>query len=68
MQFECTSTNDAVSKSLAVKQAPYSNDAEIEDVGNNPRNISINAVYAGEDYKTWLDALGCTFQKPVLVN
>lgn len=57
VQFECTSTNDAVSKSLAVKQAPYSNDAEIEDVGNNPRNISINAVYAGEDYKTWLDAL-----------
>lgn len=57
VQFECTSTNDAVSKSLAVKQAPYSNDAEIEDVGNNPRNISINAVYSGEDYKTWLDAL-----------
>ncbi|RLL17821.1 DNA circularization N-terminal domain-containing protein, partial [Acinetobacter chengduensis] len=57
VQFECTSTNDAVSKSLAVKQAPYSNDAEIEDVGNNPRNISLNAVYAGDDYKTWLDAL-----------
>ena len=57
VQFECTSTNDAVSKSLAVKQAPYSNNAEIEDVGNNPRNISLNAVYAGDDYKTWLDAL-----------
>ncbi|CAM4094739.1 DNA circularization protein [Acinetobacter pragensis] len=57
VQFECTSTNDAVSKSLAVKQAPYSNEAEIEDVGNNPRNISINAVYAGDDYKTWVDAL-----------
>lgn len=57
VQFECTSTNDAVSKALAIKQAPYSNDAEIEDVGNNQRNISINAVYSGEDYKTWLDAL-----------
>ena len=57
VQFECTSTNDAVSKALAIKQAPYSNDAEIEDVGNNPRNISINAVYSGEDYKTWVDAL-----------
>ena len=57
VQFECTSTNDAVSKSLAVKQSPYSNEAEIEDMGNNPRNISLNAVYAGDDYKTWLDAL-----------
>ena len=57
VQFECTSTNEAVSKSLAVKQAPYSNDAEVEDMGNNPANISINAVYAGDDYKTWHDAL-----------
>ena len=57
VQFECTSTNEAVSKSLAIKQAPYSNDAEIEDMGNNPRNISINAVYSGDDYKTWVDAL-----------
>ena len=57
VQFECTTTNDAVSKALAVKQAPYSNDATIEDVGNNPRNISINAVFSGDDYKTWLDAL-----------
>ena len=60
VQFECTSTNDAVSKALAVKQAPYSNDAEIEDVGNNPRNNSINAVYSGDDYKKWLDALEAT--------
>ncbi len=57
VQFECTSTADAVSKSLSIKQAPYSNDASIEDMGNNPRDISINAVYSGEDYKTWLDAL-----------
>lgn len=57
VQFECTSTNEAVSKSLAIKQAPYSNDAEIEDMGNNPANISMNAVYSGEDYKTWHDAL-----------
>ena len=57
VQFECTSTNDAVSKALSVQQAPYSNDAFIEDMGNNPRNISINAVYSGDDYKTWADAL-----------
>lgn len=57
VQFECTSTEDAVSKALSIKQAPYSNEASIEDMGNNPRDISINAIYTGEDYKTWLDAL-----------
>lgn len=57
VQFECTSTEDSVSKALATKQAPYSNEASIEDMGNNPRDISINAIYSGEDYKTWLDAL-----------
>lgn len=57
VQFECTSTDDSVSKALSIKQAPYSNDATIEDMGNNPRDISINALYSGEDYKTWLDAL-----------
>ncbi|WP_151780583.1 DNA circularization N-terminal domain-containing protein [Acinetobacter bereziniae] len=57
VQFECTSTDDSVSKALSIKQAPYSNDASIEDMGNNPRDISLNALYSGEDYKTWLDAL-----------
>lgn len=55
--FECTSTNDAVSKSLAIKQAPYSNKASVEDMGNDPRKISIEAIYTGDDYKIWLDAL-----------
>ncbi len=57
VQFECTATNDAASKSLAIKQAPYSNKAAVEDMGNDPRKISIDAIYVGEDYKIWLDAL-----------
>lgn len=57
VQFECTTTNDAASKSLAIKQAPYSNKAAVEDMGNDPRKISIDAIYVGEDYKIWLDAL-----------
>ena len=57
VQFDCTTTQDAVSKALAIKQAPYSNEAVIEDMGNDPRRISLNAVYTGADYKTQLDAL-----------
>ncbi|MCH7357455.1 DNA circularization N-terminal domain-containing protein [Acinetobacter sp. NIPH 1958] len=57
VQFECTSTKDSVSKTLAIKQAPYSNEAEVEDMGNDPRKISIQAIYTGIDYLTWVDAL-----------
>ncbi|MFW1840055.1 DNA circularization protein [Acinetobacter gyllenbergii] len=57
VHFECTTTNETGSKSLAVKQAPYSNKASVEDMGNNPLKISIEAVFAGENYKTEMDAL-----------
>ncbi|HCA5335521.1 TPA: DNA circularization N-terminal domain-containing protein [Acinetobacter baumannii] len=57
VQFECTSTSDAVAKVLAIHQAPYSNDADVEDMGNDPRKISIQAVYTGSDYLTWCNAL-----------
>ena len=55
--FECISTKDAVSKSQAIHQAPYSDEAYIEDMGKDPRKISIQAVFTGEDYKGELDNL-----------
>ena len=57
VQFECTSTNESGSKSLAVKQSPYSNKASVEDMGNNPLKISIEAIFSGENYKIEMDAL-----------
>lgn len=55
--FECISIKDAVSKTQAVHQAPYANDALIEDMGKDPRKITVQAIYTGRDYKAWLDAL-----------
>lgn len=55
--FECTSTKDTAPKTLATKQAPYSNEAEIEDMGNDPIRISIQAVFTGSDYLTQVNAL-----------
>lgn len=49
--------NESGSKSLAVKQAPYSNKANVEDLGNNPLKISIEAIFSGENYKIEMDAL-----------
>lgn len=55
--FECTTTTESGSKSLAVKQSPYSNKANVEDMGNAPLRINIDAVFTGENYKTEMDAL-----------
>lgn len=55
--FECTSTDTTASKSLSIKQSPYSDKANVEDMGNDPKKISLNAVFTGSDYKTYLDAL-----------
>jgi len=57
VQFECTSTKDSSSKTLAIKQSPYSNEAQVEDMGNDPRKISIQAIYTGPNYLTWVNAL-----------
>lgn len=57
VQFECTTISDSMSKTVSIQQAPYSNDASVEDMGNEPRRVSIQAVYAGDDYLTWLNAL-----------
>ncbi|MBJ8502297.1 DNA circularization protein [Acinetobacter pittii] len=57
VQFECTTVKDSAPKTQAIKQAPYSNEAEVEDMGNDPRRISIQAVYTGSDYLTWVNAL-----------
>lgn len=55
--FECASIKDAVSKSQAAHQAPYSNKATIEDLGKDPRRITLNAIITGENYKGELDNL-----------
>ncbi|OTG68314.1 multidrug DMT transporter [Acinetobacter sp. ANC 4470] len=57
VQFECTTISDSMSKTVSIQQAPYSNYASVEDMGNEPRRISIQAIYAGNDYLIWLNAL-----------
>ncbi|ENX20198.1 hypothetical protein F892_03121 [Acinetobacter vivianii] len=57
VKFACTLTSDSGSKTLAIKQAPYTNKAKIEDMGNNPDRIQIDAIFEGDNYKVFLEAL-----------
>lgn len=61
VEFECISTKDAVNRSLAIHQAPYSNDAQIEDLGSDARQTSLRIFLEGDDYKLYLDALEVAF-------
>lgn len=55
--FECTSVGTSQAKTVSIQQAPYSNDASVEDMGNDPCRFSIEAMYTGEDYLNWRNAL-----------
>lgn len=59
--FDCVSINDTSTKSIAVQQAPYSNDAVVEDMGKDPLRISLRIFLSGEDYLTFLNALNTAF-------
>lgn len=55
--FECVSIKDSTSKAQVVHQAPFSDEAIIEDMGKDPRKISITAVFTGDSYKSESDEL-----------
>ena len=55
--FECVSVKDSVSKAQVIHQAPFSDEAIIEDLGKDPRKISITAVFTGDSYKSDSDEL-----------
>lgn len=59
--FDCISTDDEVSRSVAEHSYPYKHGANFEDLGNAARSISIQAIFYGNDYepalKTFTEAL-----------
>lgn len=55
--FEYFGVDDSQDKTLATHQAPYANDADIHDMGNNPKNISMTAIIDGGDYEQALENL-----------
>ncbi|BBI66799.1 MULTISPECIES: DNA circularization N-terminal domain-containing protein [unclassified Psychrobacter] len=57
VEFEYFGVDDSQDKALATHQAPYANDADIFDMGNNPKNVSMTAIIDGTDYEQALENL-----------
>lgn len=55
--FEVYATSDQGGKVIAVHQIPYTNGAEVEDMGNDPAGFEVRALLRGEAYETALQAL-----------
>lgn len=55
--FEYFGVDDSQDKALATHQAPYVNDSDIHDMGNNPKNISMTAIVDGAEYEQALEEL-----------
>lgn len=52
--FDVISTSDAVQKSLVQHRVPYTNGAEIEDMGANAPNLRLQIIFWGDDYENRL--------------
>ena len=61
IKFECIQTSESVSKTLAIQQSPYSNKAQIEDMGTDAEKISLRIFLSGENYLVYLNALIAAF-------
>lgn len=61
IEFECIQTSESVSKALAIQQSPYSNKAQIEDMGKDAEKISLRIFLSGENYLLYLNALITAF-------
>lgn len=48
--FECIATDDEIARAVAMHSYPYAEGAESEDMGGEPNQINIPAVFYGDDY------------------
>jgi prophage DNA circulation protein len=54
IEFDILSTEDEARRSLARHSYPYTDGADVEDMGMDPRQISVKAIFYGDDYETRL--------------
>lgn len=62
--FDCLSTDDEADRALSTHDYPYINGADIEDLGENARLISIEATFFGDDYEQRLQNFMRAFRQP----
>jgi prophage DNA circulation protein len=63
IKFEVQRTRDAVQWATVEHAYPYKDGADIEDLGQGPRKISVEAIFFGDDYETRLQAFLKELQK-----
>jgi prophage DNA circulation protein len=57
VRFDCERIADSRNRQQVIYQAPYSDTAIIEDLGADPRKVTLRAWITGDDYEQYRDAL-----------
>ncbi|MDF0377700.1 DNA circularization N-terminal domain-containing protein [Methylophilus sp. YYY-1] len=63
VQFNCVSTDDEADRALAEHAYPYVDGADNDDLGENARIISVEAVFWGDNYARDLDLFMKAFRQ-----
>ncbi|WP_228723166.1 DNA circularization N-terminal domain-containing protein [Limnobaculum xujianqingii] len=56
VRFDVIQTRDSVSRSVAVHEYPYQDGGDVEDLGRQPRNSRMTALFWGDTYEQQLQA------------
>ncbi|ECR5270376.1 multidrug DMT transporter permease [Salmonella enterica] len=64
VRFDVVSTQDSVARDHADHEYPWTDGADIHDLGRKARNFRLNAVFWGDDYDTRLQQFTAELDKP----
>ncbi|ECC6010214.1 multidrug DMT transporter permease [Salmonella enterica] len=64
VRFDVVSTQDSVARDHADHEYPWTDGADVHDLGRKARNFRLNAVFWGDDYDTRMQQFTAELDKP----
>jgi prophage DNA circulation protein len=64
VSFEVLAVDDESARALGISTYPYVDGADIEDLGGEPRRITVDAIFEGDQYETALQNFLKVFNEP----
>lgn len=61
--IEVLNTSDSTERALAIHTFPWVDGADVEDMGRQPRAVSLTAIFYGDDYEARLQAAVAAFDQ-----
>lgn len=56
VKFDFLTLSESGQKTQVIQQSPYSDNAQVDDMGNEPMRLTIRAIFSGSNYSFFYDA------------